>query len=498
MLNKEKSRFSWKHLLLILFFIAIMNLSAQEWSEPINISNTDGMDLNPTFCIDNNGFLHCVWSYKIEPNFHKLYYSKSEDDGETWSEPQYITQNEEMWMDLPHIVSDSQNNLYLAYLYNVGNYYDSHIYFMKFNGSSWSEPYSISGNYVGVGMSDVVIDNNDRVYVFWHWGGPEGEIYYRYLENDEWSNIICPYGETDDFYIICEAVVDSENNLHCVGSFNYSWQTSYDEKTSYYYYDYQNDIWQEPVVLGYDTCWQGNDIALDSNENPHIVWRQYVNNNIPPNDGTLYSYFDGENWSEPEILVEDPWWQVIAIDNNDIIHLIEQEKYDTGSDIVYNLVYYTNIDSIWEGTIIVESENFAALPKLEIFNNKLYLVYYNSNEPFESDIYFMKKDLSTISVNEHYINYISAIDLSQNYPNPFNPITKINYSLNKGGTTTLKILNIKGQLIKIIVNEYKNSGDYSVLWNGTDAQNRQVSSGVYYYRLQVGNRVKTKSLILVK
>lgn len=475
-----------------------MNLSAQEWSEPINISNTDGMDLNPTFCIDNNGFLHCVWSYKIEPNFHKLYYSKSEDDGETWSEPQYITQNEEMWMDLPHIVSDSQNNLYLAYLYNVGNYYDSHIYFMKFNGSSWSEPYSISGNYVGVGMSDVVIDNNDRVYVFWHWGGPEGEIYYRYLENDEWSNIICPYGETDDFYIICEAVVDSENNLHCVGSFNYSWQTSYDEKTSYYYYDYQNDIWQEPVVLGYDTCWQGNDIALDSNENPHIVWRQYVNNNIPPNDGTLYSYFDGENWSEPEILVEDPWWQVIAIDNNDIIHLIEQEKYDTGSDIVYNLVYYTNIDSIWEGTIIVESENFAALPKLEIFNNKLYLVYYNSNEPFESDIYFMKKDLSTISVNEHYINYISAIDLSQNYPNPFNPITKINYSLNKGGTTTLKILNIKGQLIKIIVNEYKNSGDYSVLWNGTDAQNRQVSSGVYYYRLQVGNRVKTKSLILVK
>ncbi len=487
-----------KHLLLILFLLAIMNLSAQEWSEPVNISNTTGLDYNPSFFIDNNGFLHCVWTYKIEPNYRKIYYSKSEDDGVTWTEPYSISQNNELWMTTSKIISDSQNNLYVTYTYNCGNPYQTEVYYVKYNGIDWSVPVSISGTYNGSNNSTIITDNNDRVYAFWFWFGPYGQIYYRYLENDQWSDIICPYGETDDFYIICEAVVDSENNLHCVGAFNYSWQTSYDEKTSYYYYNFQNDIWQEPVVLGYDTCWQGYDIALDSNENPHIVWRQYVSNNIPPNDGTLYSYFDGQNWTEPDIIVEDPWWQVIAIDNNDIIHLVEKEKYDTGSDIVYNLVYYNNLNNIWEGTIIVESENGASLPGLEIFNNTLYLIYFNSNDPSESDIYFMKKEIETNTIEEPVIQNLSSIYLKQNYPNPFNPETKINYSLNKEGLTTLKILNIKGQLVKTLVNENKAGGDYSINWDGTDNLNKPVASGVYYYRLQVGNRVKTKSLILVK
>ncbi len=151
-----------------------------------------------------------------------------------------------------------------------------------------------------------------------------------------------------------------------------------------------------------------------------------------------------------------------------------------------------------EGEIIDECEtNFVGKPKIIYSYQKLYLIYLKYN-PGSVNVFFMKKDLSTISVNEHYINYISAIDLSQNYPNPFNPITKINYSLNKGGSTTLKILNIKGQLIKTLVNSYKNPGDYSINWDGTDNLNKPVASGVYYYCLQAGNRVKTKSLILVK
>ena len=484
-----------KIFIFILFIFSITYLSAQDWSEPVNISNTTGLDYNPSFCIDNNGIIHCVWKLKIESNFCKIYYSKSEDDGETWCEPQDISQNDEMWMGLPHIVSDSQNNLHVAYLYNAGNYLDSHIYFMKFNGVSWSEPYSISGNYVGVGMSDVVIDNNDRVYVFWHWGGPEGEIYYRYLENDEWSDIICPYGNNSDQYCLAEVVSDINNNLHCIIDYH---PENVGSRVSYIKYDYASDTWEEPIILATRRCQQGMDIDLDCNEYPHLVWREYVNDSIPPNDGTLYSYFDGENWTEPEILVEDPWWQVIEIDNSDYIHLVEKEKYDTGSGIVKNLVYYTNIDSIWEGTIIVESENVASLPKLEIFNNKLYLIYFNSNEPSESDIYFTKKDLSIHSIQEHYINNISAINLSKNYPNPFNPKTHIYFSLNKCGYTTLKIFNIKGQLIKTLVNEYKRKGDYSVLWDGKNKDGKEVRSGIYLYRLQVENHCVTRSLNLVK
>jgi len=117
----------------------------------------------------------------------------------------------------------------------------------------------------------------------------------------------------------------------------------------------------------------------------------------------------------------------------------------------------------------------------------------------------MKKEISGDFTEEHYISDLSSINLSQHYPNPFNPSnakhalhTVINYSLIKGGNTTLKILNIKGQLIKTLVDEYKPKGDYSVIWDGTNNKDKKLSSGVYYYRLQVDNRVKTKSLTLVK
>ena len=474
--------------------VMISVLSAQEWTEPVNISNIEGSDISASVVITNNDVHHCVWEHKIETNFTQITYSKSEDGGLTWSNPYSISQNSELWMASPKITSDSQNNLYVTYTYNCGNPYQTEIYFVKFNGLDWSEPVSISEAYNGSNNSTIITDNNDRVYAFWFWFGPYGQIYYKYLENDQWSEIICPYGETDDFYIICEAVVDSENNLHCVGAFNYSWQTSYDEKTSYYFFDYQNNNWQEPVTLGYDTCWQGCDIALDSNEYPHIVWRQYVNNNIPPNDGTLYSYFNGQNWIEPEIIVEDPYCQSIDI-SNDNIYLLDWEKYESSGNIV---IYTQENSGNWIGEIVYSG--IINPTEFLCYSNNLLLFFNGFLENSNSDIYFMKKDISTNIINENIIQDLShdIISLSQNYPNPFNPQTSINYCLNKGGNTTLKILNIKGQLVKTLVNEYKAGGYYSVIWDGTGKNNNSVSSGIYYYRLQVGNRVKTKSLILAK
>ena len=108
-----KEDLKMKHIILIFTLLMISILSAQEWSGPINISNTVEQDYDPEFCIDNDGVLHCVWSFKIEQNYRKIYYSKSENDGETWSEPYSISQNNELWMASPKITSDSQNNLYI-------------------------------------------------------------------------------------------------------------------------------------------------------------------------------------------------------------------------------------------------------------------------------------------------------------------------------------------------------------------------------------------------
>lgn len=78
-----------KALFLFISFILVAYAYNQTWTEPIQINTLDGLNHNPDFCIDNEGNLHCVWSYKIETNYFVIYYSKSTDDGLSWSTPTY-------------------------------------------------------------------------------------------------------------------------------------------------------------------------------------------------------------------------------------------------------------------------------------------------------------------------------------------------------------------------------------------------------------------------
>jgi hypothetical protein len=82
--------------------------------------------------------------------------------------------------------------------------------------------------------------------------------------------------------------------------------------------------------------------------------------------------------------------------------------------------------------------------------------------------------------------------LNQNYPNPFNPSTTISYSLPKAAIVSLRIFNALGQEVATLVNEQKEAGYYQVQWNAN------VSSGIYFYRLQAGEYVETKKMILLK
>jgi len=89
-------------------------------------------------------------------------------------------------------------------------------------------------------------------------------------------------------------------------------------------------------------------------------------------------------------------------------------------------------------------------------------------------------------------------NLANNYPNPFNPTTTIAFSLAKSGSTSLAIYNLKGQLVKRLINGELNAGNHNVVWNGKDTNNRNVSSGMYFYRLESGNFRSTKKMLLMK
>jgi len=93
---------------------------------------------------------------------------------------------------------------------------------------------------------------------------------------------------------------------------------------------------------------------------------------------------------------------------------------------------------------------------------------------------------------------VNDFHLSQNYPNPFNPGTVIEYVSPVNSRVNLSIYNILGQHIKTLVDEYQKAGHRKVIWNGTDQAGREVSSGVYFYRLKTESIVEVKKMLLLR
>ncbi len=85
-----------------------------------------------------------------------------------------------------------------------------------------------------------------------------------------------------------------------------------------------------------------------------------------------------------------------------------------------------------------------------------------------------------------------------NYPNPFNPETTISYNLTKAGVTKVEVFNLKGQLVKTLVNEVQSAGNQKVIWRGNNEQDKQVSSGIYLYKIKSTGGVISGKMVLMK
>ncbi len=84
-----------------------------------------------------------------------------------------------------------------------------------------------------------------------------------------------------------------------------------------------------------------------------------------------------------------------------------------------------------------------------------------------------------------------------NAPNPFNPSTKISYTVKNAGHLKLKVFNVRGELVKTLIDGFVEVDDY-VMWDGTDSQGGNVSSGIYFYEARMGTEVRVNKMALVK
>ena len=91
------------------------------------------------------------------------------------------------------------------------------------------------------------------------------------------------------------------------------------------------------------------------------------------------------------------------------------------------------------------------------------------------------------------VNTVKSFALYQNFPNPFNPATTISWQSPVGSRQTLKVYNVLGKEVAVLINEYKPAGKYQIEFNSSS-----LPSGVYFYRLQAGNFTQIKRMVLLK
>ncbi|MEA1996711.1 MAG: FlgD immunoglobulin-like domain containing protein, partial [Gemmatimonadota bacterium] len=95
----------------------------------------------------------------------------------------------------------------------------------------------------------------------------------------------------------------------------------------------------------------------------------------------------------------------------------------------------------------------------------------------------------------------AAFSIAANRPNPFNPSTCICYSVPdtyQSVRVSLKVFDLRGRLVRTLVNDLRHPGTHSVFWDGTDEGGRKLSSGIYLYRMKAGKFVRSRKMVLIK
>jgi hypothetical protein len=107
--------------------------------------------------------------------------------------------------------------------------------------------------------------------------------------------------------------------------------------------------------------------------------------------------------------------------------------------------------------------------------------------------YFTAAEFEKFMAMVKAVGVPTEFELSQNYPNPFNPETSIEYALPENAKIRLSVFNMLGQEVQVLVDGQMEAGYHKATFDGAD-----MSSGVYFYRLQVDNNVMTKKMVLMK
>ncbi|NNG27032.1 MAG: T9SS type A sorting domain-containing protein, partial [Ignavibacteriaceae bacterium] len=170
-----------------------------------------------------------------------------------------------------------------------------------------------------------------------------------------------------------------------------------------------------------------------------------------------------------------------------------QSQIQSTMNTILTQEYYSSPDSGLVGYWRLDEATGQTAEDLSYYGNDATLG--TSINPDASDPTWVQANILILNLEDEINNnpFPKRFSLSQNYPNPFNPTTTIKFDIPERSIATLKIYNVLAKEIVVLFEEEKTPGSYEVKFDATN-----LSSGIYFYRLNAGDFVETKKMVLIK
>jgi len=195
--------------------------------------------------------------------------------------------------------------------------------------------------------------------------------------------------------------------------------------------------------------------------------------------------------------------------NNRHITVWSMYPFEDDSEVTPDDIYMSILNSSGayisnnpNGFVVINADKSQEIPQLSPNISNIITVAWkdglsSGKEPIYG-LYMQRVDVqagSNIDITQPALKTLTSV---ANYPNPFNPETSITFNLQSAAIVKIDIFNIRGQLVRTITDRLFDKGNNVVVWNGLDNVNKPVGSGVYFYRISVGDEMLSKKMLLLK
>lgn len=245
---------------------------------------------------------------------------------------------------------------------------------------------------------------------------------------------------------------------------------------------------------------------------PTAIWVAYSEKNIDGDWNLRYAYSTGTTWTKGLSLrggsgSDKQLCDLSCCRESPTVHAVYCSD-ETGVRKLYYRNTTASNPTAWSDTLSIPGlrPTLAHTPEISFYNYSPVVFFswgYGIPSEYPNNLYVNAGHFTGVDEEEEELSPPNEFSLSQNYPNPFNPTTTIRFKvegqrLKVPLPTTLKIYNVLGQLVRTLVDDEKLSGSYEVIWDGKDGQGKEVASGIYFCKLEVGNKNRTKKMVLMK